>query len=162
MKSRFRFLILPAILTALTFVSSAQPGNADIIKNSIKINTDGLTVTKAKLRDEDGIELKQNQTTLNKPIYLRLEVTGWLTNNGKVKLGASEKIATNKGTLILYVDDFFPGKEEYKPEDAKYISLKAVITSTQRDIKFFNVKFRVWDKNNGNSITGSYMFTIKN
>ncbi len=161
MQKNLRILFLTIAFAILSVALSAQTGKSSQIKNGVKLKTDGLTVSKAYLADEDRNELKENQTALNKPIFLHLEIAGWNTNNEKVVLGASEKITTDNGSLVLYEDDLFPGKEEYKAEDAKYISLKAIITSITGDIKSFNINFRVWDKSNGNNITGSYTFKIK-
>ena len=160
MKFKYYTYILLFALITISFSSLAQDGNSANIKNGIKIKMGGLTVTKAYLADEDGKEKKLNTTNLNEAIYINLEITGWLIKNGKVNLGASEKIITDKNLLILYEDDLFPGKTDYDAEDAKYIHVKAIITSIQGDIKFFTVKFRVWDKNNGNEVTGTYSFSI--
>jgi hypothetical protein len=153
------FMLLIAIIT-FSFASTAQKPAATAIKNNIKIVSDGLKVTKAYLTDEEGNELKLNKSRVGKTIHLNLEVSGWMSNEGKVNLGASEKIITDKNLLVLYEDDLFPGKTDYEEADAKYINLKAVITSSSGDIKFFTVKFRVWDKNNGNNVTGSYTFSL--
>ncbi len=155
----FTYSFLFALIT-ISFTSLSQVSNTASIKNGIKIKTDGLTVSKAYLTDEAGKEKKLNATALNEAIYVKLEISGWFVKNGKVNLGASEKITTDKNLLILYEDDLFPGKTDYDAEDAKYIHVKAIITSIQGDIKFFTVKFRVWDKNNGNEITGTYTFSI--
>lgn len=153
-------LFLHFALITISSASLAQSGGSAVIKNQIKLNTDGLTVSKAYLSDEAGNEMTLNQTSLNKPIYVNLVVSGWNIKDGQVNLGASEKITTDKNVLVLYQDDLFPGKTDYKAEDAKYVRLKAVITSLTGDIKFFNVKFRVWDKNNGNNVSGSYIFSL--
>jgi len=160
MKFRTHFIMLLAAFITRSFVSNAQNPGTSSIKNNIKIVSDGLKVTKAYLADEEGNELKLNKTSIGKPVYLNLEVTGWLSNEGKVNIGASEKIITDKNLLVLYEDDLFPGKTDYEEDDAKYINLKAVITSSSGDIKFFTVKFRVWDKNNGNNVSGSFTFSL--
>ena len=65
------------------------------IRNGIELNTTGnLKVSQAFLLFEDGTLVPEsNEAKVNQPVNLRLIIEdGFTENNGKVEIGASEKI----------------------------------------------------------------------
>ncbi len=88
---------------------------------------------------------------------------GWVEKDGKVLLGASEKIIAEDGTVVLEEDDLF---EKYtdgiSAEDAKSIYLSAALRLKEGAAPTsFKVTFKVWDKNGNGYIEGSYKLFSK-
>lgn len=104
-----------------------------------------------------------NKIEIGQKVKLRLIMQGWTATNDKVMPGATERITTNDGQLLLNSDDQFSGYPEGVAEtDAGIISLSAVITNTDKLYDYFLVEFRVWDKQKpGNEVTGSYKLYLK-
>ena len=135
-------------------------------ENGIKLKIKGLTVKEAYLMLEDGTKVPaDNMVELNQKVNLRIVLDkGLKEENGKVFIGASEKIVLSSGYKVLDSQDLFAAYDEtgVSPEDAKYISLKAVMTELDDKKKFVKVSFRVWDKRSAaNEITGYYIMHIK-
>jgi hypothetical protein len=101
---------------------------------------------------------------VNQRVNMRLIIeSGWSETDGKVFPGGSEVIKLNTGGVILQSDDLFKAYDEtgVSPADARYITLKAIITSMTDKKKYVIVTFRVWDKKSTAEITGSYKLFIK-
>lgn len=133
-------------------------------RNGITIKENGLKVSEAYLvYDEDGsLVSNDNITDVDKKVRLILEISGWQEENGKVLLGASEKVSTNEGDTFLNRDDLFESYTEgVSAEDAKQISLSVVISKADKIYAHFLVEFRVWDKRTNKDITGSYKLHLK-
>ena len=132
--------------------------------NDIDITAKGsVKVYRTFLSYKDGSLVPSSNTTeLQKPVYLNINVEeGWEEEDGKVSIGASEKITTDDGTLLLDEKDLFKNTSSLDADDAKFIRLQALINSMSGPIKYFNVDFRVWDKNGDGVIKGSYKFYIE-
>jgi hypothetical protein len=159
----FSVLVCSSILNqnASAQIAKKKP----VLRNNITLTaTGGFEIDSAYLAFEDGERIPNgNVTEVNKKIVMWIIINkGWKETNGKVKIGAAENILTDKGVTVLKSDELFPaGSDEGTIEDARYISLKAVITSLTRKIPYFVVKFRVWDKNGTGKISGSYRFKVK-
>jgi len=95
-------------------------------------------------------------------VIIKLD-TGWVKENGKSFIGASERISTSAGKVVVNADDIFKDYEVtgVDMEDAKFISLSAVIKQADPGLDEFVVKFRVWDKKGSGEIRGKYNFKIK-
>lgn len=133
-------------------------------RNGIKIKENGLKVSEAYLvYDEDGsLVSNDNITDVDKKVRLVLEISGWQEENGKVLLGASEKVSTNEGDTFLNRDDLFDSYTEgVSAEEATQISLSVVISKADKIYDHFLVEFRVWDKRTNKEITGSYKLHLK-
>jgi hypothetical protein len=132
------------------------------IRNDIKLQTTGLKVSQAFLLYEDGTLVPpENVTNVGKPVKLRLIIDdGWNKENGNVYIGASEKIETSDGQVLLDEKDLFADLTSVKAEDAKYISLTANISRLDKLYDYFLVSFRVWDKKGNGEVTGSYKLYI--
>ena len=112
--------------------------------------------------DDDKLVPSDNKVEIGQRVRLRLILSGWQPVNGKVALGASEKIATDEGQVVLDEKDLFANLTEgADPKDAGVITLSAVITRVDKLFKYFEVSFKVWDKNSSDNATGSYRLYLK-
>ncbi len=134
-------------------------------ENGIKMNAVGLKIKSAALYFEDQSNVPEDNTVeVNQKVSMLVTLdSGWAVVDGKVYPGASEVIKLNTGATVLKSDDLFASYSEtgVDPEDAKYITLKAVITSMDDKKKFIIVSFRIWDKKGKGKINGSYKLYIK-
>lgn len=173
--------ILTAILICLAIASCNNSGQQNVktegedtkkssastasenIRNDVDLKSSGLRVTQAFLMFEDGKLVPQdNKVEVGQKVKLHLIIENWKPVNGKVMLGASEKIATDEGQVILDSEDLFAAYPDgVDPVAAGTIILSAVITELNRLVKYFVVSFRVWDKNSNDNITGSYRLYLK-
>ena len=163
---------LPAFLVCLILTSCEfkaevkQDGHSTTssskIRNGIDFKTKGdIKVSQAFLLYEDGTLVpSSNEAKINQAVRLRLIVEGWKAVDGKVKLGASEKIETNTGKVFLDEKDLL-GNNLLDAEDAKALTLKAVITGIDQLYDYFVISFRVWDKSGTGEVTGSYRLHLQ-
>jgi hypothetical protein len=169
-------LLLIAIAFSTTAVAQkAKPAKKPVtavatapvssFKNGIKLKIKGFKVSEASLFFDDGGSVPQNnKIEVNQRVNMRLVIeSGWSEIDGKVFPGGSEVIKLNTGAVVLQSEDLFKAYDEtgVSPEDAKYITLKAIITSMNDKKKYVIVTFRVWDKKSTAEITGSYKLFIK-
>lgn len=161
--------IVICILLQILFASTGYNQvaiNKPVLLNNISLTTTGgFVVDSAYLLYEDFTPIdKGNSTLLNKKIILWLIIKkGWTVIDGNIRVGASETILNDRNEVILKQDELFPdGNDIASLEDARYISLKAVITEITKKIPYFKVNFSVWDKNGKGKITGTYRFVVKN
>jgi hypothetical protein len=134
------------------------------IRNGIEVHTKGgLKVSQAFLLYDDGsLVPASNQAGVNQNVNLRLIIdNGFTESNGKVEIGASEKIETNTGQLLLNEPDLFTNLGEIEAERATALTLKAVITRLDKLYDYFLVSFRVWDKKGKGEVTGAYKLYIQ-
>ncbi|MBC7829296.1 MAG: hypothetical protein H7122_16225 [Chitinophagaceae bacterium] len=134
------------------------------IRNGIELTTKGdLKVSQAFLLFEDGsLVPASNEARVNQVVNLRLIIdNGFTESNGKVEIGASEKIETNTGELLLDEKDLFKDLGEIEAERAKALTLNAVITRLDKLYDYFLVSFRVWDKKGNGEVNGSYKLYIQ-
>jgi hypothetical protein len=167
------------IITALIFIISLFSCTATITKedaqgrkettavsiggtktrNNIELKANGLKAEQAFLIYEDGsLVPEDNKVKVNQKVRLRLIMSGWKEEEGKVYIGASEKISTSDGTVFLDEKDLFEAYDTagVTPKDAEVISLSAVITQIDKLYDYFLVSFRVWDKKSNGEVSGSY------
>lgn len=168
-------VVIICLLTVFVFFSCEvkvnKPSSKDAttekttskIRNGIQLKTNGLKVEQAFLSYEDGsLVSNENKIDVNQKVILRLIMDGWKEENGKVMIGATEKLTTSKGQTILDTEDLFSAYAEgVDAKDAKYITLTAVITRLDELYDYFLVEFRVWDKKSGGDVTGSYKLYLK-
>jgi hypothetical protein len=171
MKPAASFILLLALMffscevkvnTPSSKESKTEKTNAKI-RNGIQLKANGLNVEQAFLTYEDGaLVSNENKIDVNQKVVLRLIMDGWKEENGRVMIGATEKLTTSKGQTILDTDDLFVSYPEgVDAKDAKYITLSAVITRLDELYDYFLVEFRVWDKKGGGEVTGSYKLYLK-
>ena len=128
------------------------------IRNDINIKAEGIDLSQAFLLYDDGTLVPEtNETGVGKPVKMRLIIdNGWKEQDGKVSIGASEKIETSDGELMLDEKDLFAAMPIINADDAKVITLTANISSLDKLYDYFLVSFKVWDKNGTGQITGNY------
>jgi len=138
--------------------------NGAIIKNDIDLEVTGIKVKEVYLVDAENRLLAENKTRVGEKIYLVIKLdTGWVKQDGKSYIGASERILTPAGRVVVSADDIFKAYETsgLDPEDAKLVSLSAVITDADPGLDEFTVQFRVWDKKGSGEVKGKYKFGLK-
>ncbi|MGG9962531.1 hypothetical protein [Ferruginibacter sp. SUN106] len=157
----------PVKIAAKTVPSAAtSSSNAKVYPNGIKLKIKGLEIKEAFLVFDDESKVPaDNKVDLSQRVTLRIVLTkGFKEVEGKVFPGGTERIVLSNGDTILNSEDLFTAYDStgVNPQDAKYISLKAVITEIRDKKNYVNVFFRVWDKKTvANEITGSYKLYIK-
>ncbi len=79
------------------------------IRNDINIKAEGIVLSQAFLLYDDGTLVPEtNETGVGKPVKMRLIIdNGWKEQDGKVSIGASEKIEPSDGELMLDEKDLF-------------------------------------------------------
>ena len=99
---------------------------------------------------------------MNEYINLRLIVdSGWVIKNDSVRIGAGEIIVSSDDEVMLENNDVFAENDVVGKEQARIITLSVIINKIGKLYDYYQVNFRVWDKNGSGSITGSYRFNIK-
>lgn len=147
-------------------VSSSDPSslNGAMIKNDIELEAAGVKVKEVYLLDADKNLLTDNVTGIGEKIYAVIKLdTGWVKENGKSFIGASERISTSAGRVIIDAEDIFKDYEAtgISAVDAEVISLSAVITQADTGLENFVVQFRVWDKKGKGEVKGKYKFRLR-
>lgn len=138
--------------------------NGAIIKNDIDLEVTGVKVKEVYLVDAKNNVLTENKAGVGEKIYAVIKLdTGWVKENGKSFIGASERILTSSGRVVVSADDIFKDYEAtgLDAEDAKVVSLSAVITEPGTETDEFSVQFRVWDKKGKGEVKGKYKFSLK-
>ncbi|MDQ3683376.1 MAG: hypothetical protein M3352_09935 [Bacteroidota bacterium] len=133
------------------------------IRNNIDLESKGVNVLQAFLLYEDGTLVPEtNETGVGKPVKMRLIIDkGWKEQDGKVSIGASEKIETSDGEIVLDEKDLFADMPIINADDAKFLTLTANISRLDKLYDYFLVSFKVWDKYGSGQITGNYKLYIK-
>jgi hypothetical protein len=169
---RITFLLLSAVAIAACnnanqtsdkAEGSASSSNNSNIRNGISVKSQGLKVEQAFLLFEDGkLVPAGNKVEVGQKVIMKLILNGWKPVNGKVAIGASEKITTDDGQTVLDEDDLFANYTDgIDAKAASGITLSAVITGVDKLYKYFEVSFKVWDKNSSDNVTGSYRLHLK-
>lgn len=146
-----------------TVTTGSDSGSTSTGKGSsqVSIQEKGLKISNAVLMKEDGTPLPANNSVgIGEKISCRLTVDGYQVEDGKVLIGASEKVSTTSGDVVLDEPDLFATAGPLDAGDAKYVTIKAVITSLEKSIHDFKVDFRVWDKRNNKEATGNFVFHL--
>lgn len=148
--------------TTVETTSQTAQSNSKI-RNGIELRKNGLEVEQAFLLFEDGsLVPADNKVGVGQKVIMRLVMSGWKEENGMVFPGASEKITTSEGNIVLNEPDLFSENADgVSADDAKYISLSAVITQLDKLYDHFLVGFTVWDKKSNAEVSGSYKLYLK-
>lgn len=79
------------------------------IYNNIQLNSYGVKISKAYLLLENGDRVPDdNFVDFKSPVKIQLKINGgWVEQNGKVVLGASEKFTAENGTVVWKSRIFF-------------------------------------------------------
>jgi len=175
-KGSWTYLVAAALLTgcqsdskdaksapAAEVHSTYTNGQGTLISNGIALETKDVNVRRAFLYfDNSTLVPADNKASLGRQVKLRLVIEdGWNEREGKVALGASEKIETDKGQVVLHEKDLFATTPVIDAEAAKGITLNATVSKTGRENGYFTVFFRVWDKQGDGEIKGSYKLFVE-
>jgi hypothetical protein len=135
------------------------------IYNNIQLNASGVKVDKAYLLFDDGQRVPDdNFVDFKSLVKMQILVdSGWAEENGKVLLGASEKIVTETGEVVVEEADLFQKYPDgIAVEDSKSIYLSAILKLKEGiPPTSFTVSFRVWDKKGNGFVEGSYKLYSK-
>ncbi len=133
--------------------------------NNIKLTAYKANLKRAYLEFEDRTRVPDdNFIDFSQPVKLMLAIDGgWVEENGKVLLGASEKIIAEDGRVVLDEKDLFESYSDgIKVSDSKLIFLTAALKLREGSPPTsFSVQFRIWDKKAEGYIEGSYMLFSK-
>ena len=165
MKHFLLTILLIVFGTSIALCQNHKPIPKSKISNGIRLNlSKEIKLVKAYLFFNDGERVSDsNIADLNQNInmLIQIESGGWVEKDGKVSIGASEKITTSTGNAVLNEPDLFATLTDISADDAQYITLKAVIKSMKKQFSFFLVSFTIWDKWGSGKITGSYRFKVR-
>ncbi len=133
--------------------------------NNIELNTNHVKVSKAYLLLDNGERVPDdNFVSFNGPVKMQMYIdSGWVEKNGKVMLGASEKITTEHGVVLVDKQDLF---QEY-PDGIPAADSKSLYLTATLEVKkntppvSITVSFRIWDKNGDGYIEGNYKLFSK-
>lgn len=135
------------------------------IYNNIQVKTSGIKLDKAYLLTGDGKWLPEdNSFDFKGPVKLQFKfASGWKEENGKVFLGASERIVDENGEVVLEKTDLFESYTDgISAEDSRSIYLTALLKLKEgTPPTSFTVFFRVWDKKGDAFVEGSYQLFSK-
>ena len=116
------------------------------VYNNIELNTSGVKVSKAYLFTDGKRVPDDNFVDFESPVKMQLIIDdGWVEKDGKVLLGASEKITEEDGSVVLSESDLF---EKY-PDGISVSDSKSVYLTAALKLKkgaapaSFTVSFRI-------------------
>jgi hypothetical protein len=138
--------------------------NGSQVYNNIQLSISGVKVNRAYLAFQDGTRVPaDNFIDFTQPVKMIVLIdSGWVARNDSVLLGASEKIATETGKVLLDEPDLFEGSGAITVTDSKVIALTAkILRDKDSPPASFIVSFRIWDKNGNGSIEGNYKLNSK-
>jgi hypothetical protein len=137
----------------------------ELIKNGITLKSRGFKVAEAYLLfDDENPVPEDNKVSLHQNVNMLLIIdSGWTEIDGRVYPGSKQVLKLNTGAEILSSEELFAAFDEtgVSPEDARYITLNAIISDIKDKKKYVIVNFRVWDKKGTSELTGSYKLFIK-
>jgi len=176
MRTGIQLLFLSLFLSSCEFKCSVGDVSADtdgknkpvdkngtLLYNGIQLKASHVKVKKAYLvvNDESGERVNDdNFVDIQKGVKLVLLTgEGWKVTEDRVWLGASMKVYSETGELLLDKPDMFSSYDEtgITSEDSKTLALSVYFTrwESQKPVSI-DVSFRVWDKKSDASIEGSY------
>jgi hypothetical protein len=137
--------------------------SAQKIRNGITYDSSGgLIIETAFLMKDDG-ELITDDNTMkaNERFKLILKLSGWQAENGKVQIGAGERLRNSNQVVMLQEDDLFANAGAVSAEDAEVITLVMEVLNTETIYDFYETEFMVWNKEVDQMVRGSYRFKLK-
>ena len=140
----------------------AETGSTNIY-NNINLESN-VKIRRAYLAFPDGKRVpSDNYIDFTEPVKMIVMIdSGWVVENDTVLLGASEKIETESGQVLLDEPDLFQATGPISATDAKIIALTAkIIREPNSPPSSYKVSFRIWDKKGKGAITGDYTLNSK-
>jgi len=137
--------------------------SAQKIRNGITSDgSGGLKVESAFLMKDDGELITDDNTAkAGERFKLILKLSGWQAENGKVQIGAGERLRNSNQAVMLQEDDLFANAGAVSAEDAEVITLIMEVLNTETIYDFYETDFKVWNKNAEQMVRGSYRFKLK-
>ena len=137
----------------------------NLIKNGIKFTTKGFKVSEAYLTfDDESMVPYDNKVALSQNVNMVLIIeSGWTELAGRVYPGSKQLIKLSNGVEVLKSDDLFAAFDEtgVSTEDARYITLNAIVAEIKNKKNYVLVNFNMWDKKGTSTLSGSYKLYIK-
>jgi hypothetical protein len=137
----------------------------ELVKNGIVFKSHGFKVAEAYLVfDDENPVPEDNKVALHQNVNMLLIIdSGWSEVNGRVYPGSKQILKLNTGVEILNSEELFAAFDEtgVSPDDARYITLNAIVSDLKDKQKHVIVNFRLWDKKGTSELTGSYKLFIK-
>ncbi len=137
--------------------------NGTLLYNGIKLEAKEVSIKKAYLvvNDDSGEMVGEgNFADIKKGVKLILRTgDGWKVTDDRVWLGASMKVYSETGELLLDKPDMFSSYDEtgITAEDSKTLALSVYFTKFEnKQPVSLDVVFRVWDKKSSAQVEGSY------
>ena len=87
------------------------------------------------------------------------DVSGLVTENGKVKIGCYLKITDKSGNVLLQEKDLFAGNDEFLPKDARMLKCTVTTGEPMKWEENYDIVVSFWDKQGKGRIDNSV--TIK-
>lgn len=139
---------------------SAKVKEGARVYNNIQLTTNGVKVDKAFLLLANGQRVPDdNFVDFNGTVKMQIYIdSGWTVENGKVRLGASEKIIAENGDILVDEPDMFQKYADgLSVEDAKSMYLSAILEQ-KKDAPptSVTVAFKIWDKMGTGFVEGTY------
>ncbi|MEO5893634.1 MAG: hypothetical protein ABIQ31_25495 [Ferruginibacter sp.] len=145
--------------------STTKTTEGNTVKNGIRLTNNGFKISEAYLFfDDESLVPEGNKVALNQNVNMLLIIdSGWADIGGRVFPGAKQVLKLSSGKEILNSEELFATFDTtgVAPEDARYVTLNAVITEMKDKKNHVIVNFRVWDKKGTAEIMGSYKLYIK-
>ena len=169
-------LLIAIILTSCEFKCSVGDTTAEkegkgkpvekngmLLYNGIKLEAKEVSIKKAYLvvNDDSGEMVDDgNFVDIKKGVKLIIRTgDGWQVTDDRVWLGASMKVYSETGELLLDKPDMFSSYDEtgITAEDSKTLALSVYFTKFEnKQPVSLDVVFRVWDKKSSAQVEGSY------
>jgi hypothetical protein len=137
--------------------------NGTLLYNGIKLEAKEVSVKKAYLvvNDDSGEMVDEgNFVDIKKGVKLILRTgDGWKVTDDRVWLGASMKVYSETGELLLNKPDMFSSIDEtgITAEDSKTLALSVYFSKFEaKQPVSLDVVFTIWDKKSSALIEGSY------
>lgn len=149
---------------ALNSEEVVAKSNASPLHNIALQESGGLKAKQAFLTFGDGRLLpKDHRVNTGDVVLLKLILNnGWVIKDGQVSIDAAQTITTNQDEVILNDPNLFTSRTITKAQDAKQVVLKTLITKTNKEVNFFTIAFRLWDRWGSGEIKGSYRLYVNN
>jgi hypothetical protein len=137
-------------------------GGNTVIYNGIELEAHLVKVRKAYLVFDDGERVPDNNVVdFSKPVKMTVFVdSGWTEHENQVMLGASEKVTTDEGRVLLSEKDLFVKNHRTSSipaEDARILSLTVTLKlAGNSEPGFVTISFTIWDKMGIGYVKGQY------
>lgn len=133
------------------------------IRNAIETEEEGgLKVESAFLMTDEGALVPENNTLkAGERITLILKLSGWKATDGKVQIGAGERLLNSNQVVMLQEDDLFANAGAISEKGAQVITLIMEVLNTETIYDYYQTEFKVWNKDVQQFVRGNYQFKLE-